>query len=389
MSSTETATDPNQPVASRSTSTTATATATAAVPARATRLRGLDGLRFVAAFAVLGYHFTGIGLDTWGVIPAVKFPTLQHLTRYGFIGVELFFMISGFVILMTAYGRKLEDFVASRASRLFPAYWAAVIITVILQQFWHGGRGTGLMDGLVNLTMMQGAFDVSPVQGAFWTLWVELKFYLLMGVFVLVGITRRRVLAFALIWPVMGQLADATDTNLLNSLLFPTYAPFFAVGMLLFLIYRDRGDIVAWLGVGLNLIWCLQYVTDYAERASELVKRPVSPTVLAVIVLLMVVAIWAVSSGPLAALDWRWLTVVGGLTYPLYLIHVQFGFFIIDLTHEHLPAYLVLAMAIAVVLVLAVLLHYGVEERLHRPMRKAVRNALNKTSQAATGGRNG
>lgn len=387
MTSTETATGGTQPTATDRPTGTPARAADKPAPARVTRLRGLDGLRFVAAFAVLGYHFTGIALKTWGVIPAVKFPTLQHVTRYGFIGVELFFMISGFVILMTAYGRKLEDFVASRASRLFPAYWAAVIITVILQQLWHGGRGTGLMDAAVNLTMMQGAFDVSPVQGAFWTLWVELKFYLLMGVFVLIGITRRRVIAFALIWPVLAQLADVTDTKLLNSLLFPTYAPFFAVGMLLYLIYRDRGDIVAWLGVGLNLIWCLQYVTDYADRASELVKRPVSPTVLAIIVLVMVVLIWAVSSGPLASLDWRWLTVVGGLTYPLYLIHVQFGFFVIDIAHDKLPAYLVLAMAIAVAVALALLLHYGVEERLHKRMRAAISNALNKAAQGVRSGR--
>ena len=128
----------------------------------------------------------------------------------------------------------------------------------------------------------------------------------------------------------------------------------------------------------LNLIWCLQYVTGYAARASKLTQASVSPVVLGVLVVIMVEAIWAVSSGPLAHLDWRWLTVAGGLTYPLYLVHGQFGFFIIDVTHKTLPPYLVLLIAAGVSLILATALHYLVEERLHRPMRKAVQAALAK-----------
>lgn len=47
--------------------------------------------------------------------------------------------------------------------------------------FWRDGRTPRLVDGLVNLTMTQGAHDVLHVQGAFWTLWTELKLYLLSG----------------------------------------------------------------------------------------------------------------------------------------------------------------------------------------------------------------
>ena len=43
----------------------------------------------------------------------VEFPSLHQLSRYGYLGVELFFIISGFVILMTAYDRTVQSFVAS------------------------------------------------------------------------------------------------------------------------------------------------------------------------------------------------------------------------------------------------------------------------------------
>ena len=345
-------------------------------PVPRSRLRGLDGIRFLAAAAVVGYHYTGIATHYWGTAPHNVFPTLNQITRYGYLGVELFFMISGFVILMTAYARPIERFTASRVARLFPAYWAAVVITVVLQIFWDGGRNLSAPDILLNLTMTQEAFDVTNVQGAFWTLWPELKFYLLIGVFILVGITRRRIIALAVLWPLIAQLAKATDSGMLMSLLMPAYAPYFALGMLLFLIYRDGNDAVVWLAAGYAWVFCLWRATEAAEHKSDLAEVYTSPVVVGLIVTAAAVSIWLVSSGPLRSLDWRPLTILGALTYPLYLVHGQFGFAVIDTLHERLPAYVVLALAIGVSLLIAVALHYLVERRWHDRLRDAVARGL-------------
>lgn len=343
---------------------------------RRSRLRGLDGLRFVAAAAVVLFHYTGVEAGFWDGPPTGVFPTLNEASRYGYLGVELFFMVSGFVILMTAYGRSIEGFTASRIARLFPAYWVAVVITVTLQAFWSGGRNPGPVDTLINLTMVQGAFDIPAVQGAFWTLWIELKFYVLIGIFLMIGITARRALAFALLWPVVAQIARATHTGFLNSLLVPEYAPYFAVGMLLFIVYRFGNSLIVWLGIAFNTILCVRQGVAYAPRASRQVVDNVNGDVVALAVVLMVVAIWVVSSGPLRDLSWRWLSVAGALTYPLYLVHGQFGFWVIDTWHDDLAPGAVVAIAVALSLVLAVLLHYGVERRLHDRVRDGVLNGL-------------
>lgn len=347
----------------------------AARPARS-RLRGLDGLRFIAAAAVVGYHYSGIKTAFWGTAPANVFPKLNEVTRYGYLGVEFFFIISGFVILMTAYGRSVQGFAASRVARLFPAYWVAVVITFVLQAFWDAGRSPDWLTGAINLTMIQDAFDVGSVQGAFWTLWIELKFYLLMGVFILVGFNDRRIIAFAVLWPVVAQIARATGSTFLSSLLIPEYAPYFALGMLLFLVYRRGSSLVVWLGVGFDLILCLEQAYNHAPAVTRLVTREVSGNVACVAVVVMVALIWLVSAGPLRHIEWRWLSVLGALTYPLYLIHGQFGFFVIDQLHGALNGYAVLAIAVALALALAVALHYLVERTLHDRVRDGVLRGL-------------
>ena len=324
----------------------------------------------------MGFHYAGVGITYWGAVPAIQFPTLSLVGRYGYLGVNLFFVISGFVILMTAYDRNIESFTASRVARLFPAYWVAVLLTVLLQYFWDGGRNATPVEALVNLTMTQEAFDIVNVQGAFWTLWIELKFYLLIGAFILVGMTRRRVLAFAVLWPVLGQIAKATDSTFLNSLLIPSYAPYFAAGILLFLLYRERHDVATWLALALNWALCLRQATDYAERASELAKSPVSPMIVAIIVTLSILAVLVCSNGAVARVQWSWLTLGGALTYPLYLVHGQLGFFLIDVLHATVNPYLVLLIAGLASMIVAYAIHRLAERPTALPLRRSVEAAL-------------
>ncbi|WP_151524924.1 acyltransferase family protein [Serinicoccus kebangsaanensis] len=343
------------------------------------RLAALDGLRLVAAVAVLAYHYTAIDRDFWGRGGTEEFPTLSLLTRYGYLGVELFFIISGFVILMTAYGRGVSGFVASRISRLYPAYWAAVLLTVGLQAFWDGGRQVDAVDALLNLTMVQQVWDVTPVQGAFWTLWVELRFYLLIGVLMVLagGITRRKAIAFAMLWPVCAELARATDSGLLEALLIPTWAPYFAGGMLLYLLHREGPDLLVGLGLGLNLVLCIQQASrDAGGRAAIGSDASVSEPVVGVLVVLMFALVYACTTGPLARWDRGWLTVAGALTYPLYLVHGQFGYFVIDSLSGTVNSYLVVALATALSFLLAWTIHRCVERPLHAPLRRRLRSAL-------------
>ena len=133
-----------------------------------TRLAELDALRGLAALSVVFYHFT-----TWYNNKFIMHIHPLFSFWFGYCGVHLFFMISGFVIFMTLEKTaKPFDFIVSRFSRLYPAYWAVILFNLILispidpRQF------------ILNATMLSPWLHSKYVCGAFWTLSVELAFYI-------------------------------------------------------------------------------------------------------------------------------------------------------------------------------------------------------------------
>lgn len=135
------------------------------------RLATLDTFRGIAALAVVLFHLT---------LHQEEAPV--HFS-WGVTGVDLFFIISGFVIYMTLNKTtKAIDFVVARFSRLYPVYWTAVTLTAI---WMFIGKQLNYSDiswaeYLVNMTMFQHYFGVRDLDESYWTLIVEMLFYGLM-----------------------------------------------------------------------------------------------------------------------------------------------------------------------------------------------------------------
>lgn len=359
----------------------ATATATTRAPAAggspatkasAPRLAALDGLRFLAAVGVLAYHFTTRETTAWGRDLGEVAPAVSSWAVYASLGPELFFVISGFVILMTAWGRSVPDIIGSRVGRLYPAYWVGVLATGALLLFvWQGKQITG-GQVLVNLTLLQSLFDVGHVDGVYWTLWVELRFYLLVTVLAAFGITRRRVLWFAALWPAAAMLARTLGWSDAVTWLVAPYAPLFAAGMALYVIHRCGHALVPWLLVAANAAVATAALVP-ARMGSLGANSVVAPraAVLAVALVGCVALVALVTLTPLARWRWSVLTTVGALTYPLYLTHEYWGLWIVHLLHDRLPVWAVLAAATAFSLLLAWLVHRFVEKPFGPRLRRA------------------
>lgn len=241
------------------------------------------------------YHYTARRHTQWEAPTIETFPFVSQFSAYGFMGVQLFFLISGFVILMSVEGRSVGEFVAARISRLFPAYWAAVILTAILIEFIAGdqlGKSVTLVQVLTNLTMLQQWTGVPHVDGVYWTLAVELLFYVLIGIFMSTKLTVEKITWLAFLWPLAALIADRSNMQFLATFLSPAYAPLFAAGMMLYVIYSRGSNLLRWMLVVGNGILGTQQTIMYdvanAERLTGVdLKEPV-----AVAIMILIFASW-------------------------------------------------------------------------------------------------
>ncbi len=206
----------------------------------------IDGLRFVAIMAVIFYHLNGfvarkVGLD-------VHSDALSTLLNKGNFGVQLFFVISGFIISQPFADRLLREesdvplgrYYTRRLTRLEPPYIINLILIFSLLVLVRGEQFAGLFPHLAaSIVYMHNAIygALSQVNGVAWSLEIECQFYLLapllVGVFrVRSTALRRAVLAAAIVTTsIASQLFFASHARWELSIF--NFIAFFLTGFLL------------------------------------------------------------------------------------------------------------------------------------------------------------
>lgn len=345
---------------------------------RPTRLVALDGLRLVCALAVAGYHFG----DSWrldGVRPPAHFlPDAAPVLIYGFLGVEVFFLISGFVICMSGWGRTVRGFAASRAARLYPAFWAGVIATAVVVAVLPvtGGLPVSgvptVRDVAVNLTMLAEPLNTPLVDTVYWTLWVELRFYLIVACLIGTGLTDRRMRVFGTGWLIAAVVMPAFPGAFLQQIVIPDFAPYFIAGMTMFLLRRSPADWRLWALLAGCWLVSLQRVEVRALDLKPGFAVPVWPAM--ILLTIAYAVLLAIALGATDRLGWRWLGTAGALTYPFYLLHQRIGYSVIRTAHTHtgLPAWALIGGAVLLLLALAWLVHRLVERPLAPLLRRRI-----------------
>jgi peptidoglycan/LPS O-acetylase OafA/YrhL len=341
------------------------------------RLFELDALRGFAACGIMLYHYT-IRYGELFERPASG--GVSPESPWGQLAVHLFFMISGFVIFMTLERtRRPLDFVVSRFSRLYPVYWAAVLVTsVVLLAAPLPGRTPTLGQALINLTMLQRWLRTPSVDGVYWTLAVELAFYAIMlGIYGLGRLSRiERLVVPCLIAQAIAaivvRLGDFKLPAIVSTTFLVPYAHLFIAGIIFFHV---RGD-------GLNrrrialLAGCLGVHALFYGFLQ------------AVAIALLFGVFLLMAFGRLGFLAARPVVFLGGISYSLYLIHQNIGYVIIRALHG-LPMSWRVAVAILVSLGLATLLSRTIEQPALRALRLAYaryREAREPVSRAPSAG---
>ncbi len=144
---------------------------------RKIRLPELDALRGFAALMVVIFHLS------------LMFIKPTNATRFGLTGVNLFFIISGFVVPLSINNVKSgKEFVVNRFARLYPVYWVCLTLSFLTRVFdlhfiqHHPVDNQLIHQFLVNFTMIQYYFGVANMEDPYWSLIVELVFYVVVFV---------------------------------------------------------------------------------------------------------------------------------------------------------------------------------------------------------------
>ena len=344
----------------------------------------LDVARFAAALVVLLFHYVFRASAADGYTELV-FPVLGPLAKYGYLGVDFFFMISGFVILLSVGGGKTVSgeragrkgaarFIRSRILRLYPAYWIGCVVSFTVLALW----GAGLFpvtsgDFLVNLTMLQEFVGVRHVDTVYWSLIVELKFYLLTCGVVLLGLLPR-VRGLLLAWLAVSLFqVHATSIPYLGWFLFPEWSSYFIAGCAFCLIRRNGADAFLLLLVGtccyLSIFQALEMQTRLVEHyGTEFSTLVIVATILAFYALFLFFSMrrenW--STAP------SWVVALGAMTYPLYLLHQRVGYILINWLDDWMPRHAVLAVVVSLALAASwVVAHWG-EPLIRSGLRRAL-----------------
>lgn len=316
------------------------------------RLAELDAMRGIAAMLVLLYHFN---YKYEPRDPSVG--ELPLLFGWGHHGVSLFFAISGFVIAMTLERMtRVSDFAWSRFTRLFPVYWAAMLVTMAV--VWIGNDlklMVSPMVALANATMVHYWFDIQSVDGSYWSLSIELSFYLVMAA-VLYFRQLHRIEWVVAGWLALHLLQWATGLFpvWLSRMLALDYIPLFAIGIMHYRYYSGQA------GWQRTALWHVALVAIVA----------LSGTSVAIVAAATAGLFWAMTHGWLRFLVLPPLLWLGAISYPLYLIHQYVGYVLIDhLTGAGLPLVAATGSALILVVALAHVLHIAVEDPVQRRLR--------------------
>ena len=339
----------------------------AAPGTKAGRLTEIDLLRITAASAVVLYHYTFSG---WaGRLTTIRFPALSVVTRYGYLGVDLFFLISGFVVLLSAWNRRPREFVVSRMVRLYPAFWVAVTITAVIEfTLSRGLFKVGLVQYLANLTMANSLPNIGNVDVVYWTLWAEIRFYLIVFALTWIGVTRRRVLTLMWAWlaataVIETHLLPAGVAAKLDLLVQSQWSHYFIGGMALCLIYRAglswAPAVILVICFGNALYQAASFARRVSERYHQVLHLPVVLTIITVIFIVLTLVALQVTR----RLGRPWFAALGALTYPLYLVHAYSGFTLFNLFAGDVSRWILLAAMITFMTGLAWAVHQVAEVR--------------------------
>ena len=361
-------------------------------------IAGLDAARFWGAISVLLYHLTffswnepiselgGRAAIGW----SVSFPELTPFTSWGWVGVETFFVISGFIIPLSAEGQSAAQFLRGRVLRLVPALWFFATLSLLVTLLYSR------IDAAQALFLYAKSLVLFPrgpwIDGVYWTLTIEVMFYALF----LIAIIARQIqhlqtfayiasalvfcfyllVAIALAWhsAPYGPELIAIATAYASRVALVTTGAYFLVGLILYLSFKKGLDrarlaaLIAALLAGCVGIWLNATASPgvFAYKQSALVPVFAWLVLVGFIVASLLIHSRGMLFGPRVRAVLRTL---GLATYPIYLVHNIAGAYLFgQMLKAGAERFSALLFATAICVLAGIIFAVSVEPNLRRSL---------------------
>ena len=318
------------------------------------RIVGLDIIRAISAILIVLYHYTTRYPET--VMSHIDY---SFKVPWGSCAVATFFILSGFFAVSHNDNDSGIRYLIGRAKRLYPAYWACLVLTFLVTTLFFSELSRPISVFLINLTMLQGLIGIPNIDGAYRTLAVEIVFYLTISVLVQIKLIKR-MYKVQIVWiAVLYITAIILNSNVINGisktvsmlLLNVEYGHLFLIGISLSDI--DKHGLnrkMSWL----TIILCIGY--------NLLFHSVVYTIVVGISVIAIIIAIHPTLREKNYGEVGRWFSFLAGISYPLYLIHQYIGYAILHhLEGISFTSEWAILLVITIMVILSTIIHYFVE----------------------------
>ncbi len=324
----------------------------------------LDPLRLLAALAVVFYHYS-IYIDDLS-------PFFSNVFKYGYLGVNFFFILSGFVIMASAQNRTAFQFAFARAIRIYPAFIICLAFTVFIS-YCLDSSPLYWKDIFWNATILNDYVGVPNIDGVYWTLQAELKFYgcvfllLLSGAFVY----WRYWLCIWLLMAIVYYFYE--QPFFMGWFINPSYSFYFIGGVCAYLIHKHSRDILVYTLLFISMIFAFltaqQQASDFMVNVEEDARL-----VAGVVVCFFYIFFILLARGFFNIAKSSFWFVLGAISYPLYLIHNRAGKTVIVNYVDQYNPYLLIGAVILFLLAVSLFIHW-----LERPIQRRLTKILDRS----------
>ena len=283
----------------------------------------LDLIRFLAAVSVVIYHYKTLIVKSMDNYPDFT-ASLYSITKFGYLGVDLFFIVSGFVIFSSALNRTPSEFAISRIIRIYPTLWVCATATAAILIIFTGFGSFQPLKYVTNLTLFHSYMGIDSIDGVYWTLVTEIKFYLCMFLLIYFGLFNKYKIWIA-IWLCLTILFFVNSQPFfLGWFISPYYSPYFISGIIFYLARKDGYNLFYVITLLTSLVLASIYAYDVIDSFSKNISQ-LDRVIAVAIVCSFYLIFLLISLEKLTLKASKVFIIMGGMTYPLYLLHNVIG----------------------------------------------------------------